>query len=217
MPFPLGIVASALVPGGSPPGWRSTDAQASVAAATLTFTTTLPVGTVNGDYMLAFVQLTTGTDVPASPSGGGWSLLTNTARLYVYGKVASSEPATSAWTKTGSGGGWRVVVASYSGCSGNDGASSQGNTATATASYANLTTTADNTRIVHYVFSVNRNAPNPCPTGDTQRTVDITDATSQRFGLDDVLGPATAGSFTSTTGTLSASVTHHTATVAIKP
>ncbi len=61
----------------------------------------VPVGTANGDAMVAFVSVRTGSAVPATPAG--WNLIdddTNGPSSASYWRVASSEPASYTWVVT---------------------------------------------------------------------------------------------------------------------
>ncbi|MGC2519930.1 MAG: DUF6701 domain-containing protein [Burkholderiales bacterium] len=86
-----------------------------------TITVNKPAGTVSGDVMLASVAVVTNTSTVATPAG--WTLVqsmnqtgTNPSRLYTFYKVAGgSEPATYAWTFTGSNVGAVAAISSYTG------------------------------------------------------------------------------------------------------
>lgn len=70
-------------------------------SATANATGDRPTGTVDGDLLIAFVLIATGTTVSGVPSG--WNLEDNTGnaagcRVVTYTKIASSEPATWTWT-----------------------------------------------------------------------------------------------------------------------
>jgi hypothetical protein len=214
------VARNILVGSGSspPPHFRSVNAPAVTAAATLSTTQTIPAGVVNGDYLLAFVNFGLDT-LGAAP--GGWTLLqTGATGFRVYGKVAASEPATYTWTKTGTTYKWRVTTCAYSGCSGVDVSASLTSFSSTTLTWPTVTTAVANTLAVFAWGNgiVNpETSTDPSPTGATRRAIDNTTiGNNTRYQISD-LAVASAGSYTPPTGSVLTPQGSNTVLVMLKP
>lgn len=92
------------------PAYRSSTANQADSTATVTITK--PTGVVDGDLLVAVINLHVFSGAPTvSAAPSGWTLLspsplitaTNICRSYVYWKVAASEGTSWSWTLSGSG------------------------------------------------------------------------------------------------------------------
>lgn len=90
---------------------------ASASSTTTTLTCNKPTGTVSGDVLVAIIGYYLPTAPITPPSGwtlGGSNANGNNAGIWYYKVAGGSEPATYAWTFTGSDES-HVVIAAYSG------------------------------------------------------------------------------------------------------
>lgn len=140
--------------------------------ATTTTVVNLPVGTQDGDYLLAFINKDIDSLHTLTPPDG-WTLVTSqettSLGLYVYSKFASSEGSTYSWSISGSARSWSVGIHCYRGVSAvnpvNASATSTGTT-TADVAFPAVTTTVGGCQVVA-VRAVRRNTGTPTGTGMT--------------------------------------------------
>lgn len=134
----------------------------------------VPTGTVDGDVMVAVVELSLSAQTVSTPSG--WTALdsANTGpTVATFRKVAASEPANYTFSWSGSA----VVsgsIASYSGCNTSAPVNAHGalnRTVGSTTVTANSVTTSVDGCMVLFVGGINTNSAWTGPTSYTQRAV----------------------------------------------
>lgn len=103
--------------GGTAPSWRSSTSAAP--GVSLNLTLSVPPGVVNGDILFAFIRSGRGSGTTVTPPSG-WTqqVFSNTDPVvYAFSRVASSEPASYTWTRSGNNGNFEGVMAAISGAS----------------------------------------------------------------------------------------------------
>ena len=75
------------------PTFVASASNAQATAGTGPLTTTKPTGTANGDLVLIYVAMASGTGATPTTPSGGFTVLAIQGASYLYGKIASSEPA----------------------------------------------------------------------------------------------------------------------------
>lgn len=134
----------------------------------------IPVGTQDGDVMLAFVanRDSVQTTWIAPPSGWAMAKREGVSATYVrevYYKVANSESGTYAWTASADSPStaWSVVVAVYRGVDNSDVVDAVGTANNTTNTVIN--TTVDNAMLVHFMAARGTTSTITPPSGSTQR------------------------------------------------
>lgn len=186
-------------------------------------TLNVPAGTVNADVMLAIITVSGGSGSTIT-TPAGWTLVrrddnSTSLSTLVYSKVASSEPASYAWSFNGaslfSAGG----IVSYSGIdttnpidvSGVPTISGVSSTAVIAAS---ANTTSANVIVVAYGAGTNGAYTSTPPTGMTER-VDTNNGGSRNLTIADV-SQAAAGATGTKTFTYSGSITYNAGIIGLK-
>lgn len=111
-----------------PPVYRASANTAQVAAGTTTATGPTVTGLASGDLMLTVICLQSTADTMATPTG--WTLVhgptdstltSGNGRFYLFRRTATlGADDTPTWTKTGTGGAWRVMCHAVRATSGID-------------------------------------------------------------------------------------------------
>lgn len=154
------------------PAYRSSSAAALyIVPGSTTFSPTKPTGTVDGDLLLTVVCIDATSETLTTLAG--WTLLTgptdaSNCRTWTYYKIASSEPASWTWTKSGTGVYGSAVVFAISGASGVDVSGAQGNGTSTNITAPTVTTTVPVT-LFHVATERSGNSITP-PSGYTERS-----------------------------------------------
>ena len=181
-------------------------------------TVNVPGGTANGDFMV-LIGMVPNTATITTPSGwtlhGSFPLDHGTGsqrRMYLFHRVASSEPASYSVTSSANA---RYIMASYSGCSGIDAVATAVQSGGASEPLMpSVTTTGTNRRVLaaySWVTSVNWTA---APAGYTNRAV--SEGANHRGVLDDKEYASAGATGTAQADTVS-TVSWVAAHIALKP